>query len=308
MTTAFVLWGAASLGAAHVGMLRALTASGIRPDVVVGASSGAINGVGYAAHPDEHGVEHLAREWERISRHDVYPLTVADSLRALVEHLPTRPLHGVLQAFGAANHAFPFNPLTLAAAMLGRRNHLIDSSHFKLFLENVLPVHNLEDTTVPVEVLTTDLHSGESVPFASGPAVPAVMASAAIPAVYPAVEYAGHTLVDGEVANGTSLDRAVELGADDIYLLAPSVNYQLSNAPSSVLGMAVQAYNMLSEQRLAASIEHVRSGVRLHRLPSPNAVEVTPVDLTHTIELIEQAEQVATAWLQTPKRLAKRAR
>ena len=45
MTTAVVLSGGANLGAVHVGMLRALIGEGIRPDLIVGTSVGAINGI-----------------------------------------------------------------------------------------------------------------------------------------------------------------------------------------------------------------------------------------------------------------------
>ncbi|MFI6310137.1 patatin-like phospholipase family protein [Nocardia fusca] len=51
MATAFVLWGGSSLGAAQVGMLRALTARGVHADMVVGAWVGALNGSFYAARP-----------------------------------------------------------------------------------------------------------------------------------------------------------------------------------------------------------------------------------------------------------------
>src|SRR5690606_21006143 len=83
MTTAFVLWGGGSLGAAQVGMLRALTSHGVRPDLGVGASAGALNGAYYAARPDAEGVEELARLWLSVSGHDVYPLSGPEALRTL---------------------------------------------------------------------------------------------------------------------------------------------------------------------------------------------------------------------------------
>ena len=52
MTTAFVLGGGGLLGAHEVGMLRALSAAGIRPDLIVGTSIGAVNGAFVAADPD----------------------------------------------------------------------------------------------------------------------------------------------------------------------------------------------------------------------------------------------------------------
>ena len=50
-TVAFVLGGGGVLGAVEVGMLRALFEAGVRPDLVVGTSVGAINGAAVAADP-----------------------------------------------------------------------------------------------------------------------------------------------------------------------------------------------------------------------------------------------------------------
>ncbi|WP_182880443.1 patatin-like phospholipase family protein [Microbispora sp. H10949] len=121
MTTAFILWGGGSLGAAQVGLLRALTAHGIHANMVVGASIGALNGAYYASRPDAEGVEELARLWLSVSGHDVYPVSGPDVLRTLVGNLPFHPLRGALQALGVLNYTFPLNPATLAAAVLGRR-------------------------------------------------------------------------------------------------------------------------------------------------------------------------------------------
>src|SRR5260370_41986723 len=63
MTTAFVLGGGGLLGAHEVGMLRALSEAGIRPDLVVGTSIGAINGVLVAADP-EGAAARLSRMWQ----------------------------------------------------------------------------------------------------------------------------------------------------------------------------------------------------------------------------------------------------
>src|SRR2546423_12989733 len=62
MTTAFVLGGGGLLGAHEVGMLRALAEAGVRPDLVVGTSIGALNGVLVAAEPAE-AAGRLARMW-----------------------------------------------------------------------------------------------------------------------------------------------------------------------------------------------------------------------------------------------------
>lgn len=61
--TAFVFAGGGSLGAVQVGMLRSLTAHGVKPDMVVGSSVGAMNGAYYAGAPTAEGVEQLAAIW-----------------------------------------------------------------------------------------------------------------------------------------------------------------------------------------------------------------------------------------------------
>ncbi|MFF9408635.1 patatin-like phospholipase family protein [Streptomyces anandii] len=57
---AFVLGGGGALGAHEVGMLKALLEAGLGPDLVVGTSVGAINGVMVAADPTPAAIERLA--------------------------------------------------------------------------------------------------------------------------------------------------------------------------------------------------------------------------------------------------------
>ena len=56
-STAFVLGGGGRRGASEIGMLKALVAAGIEPDVVVGTSIGAILGAMYAGVPHRHDVD-----------------------------------------------------------------------------------------------------------------------------------------------------------------------------------------------------------------------------------------------------------
>ncbi len=81
--TAFVLAGGGSLGAVQVGMLQVLIEAGISPDLVVGASVGAINGVHLAAEPNARGVARLGEIWRRIGLGDVFPVSPTRSIRAL---------------------------------------------------------------------------------------------------------------------------------------------------------------------------------------------------------------------------------
>lgn len=83
MTTAFVLSGCGSLGALQVGMLAALDEAGIRRDLIVGTSVGALNGAWLAGHPGE-SVDGLAAVWRSIRRHDVFPAQPVHGLFGLL--------------------------------------------------------------------------------------------------------------------------------------------------------------------------------------------------------------------------------
>src|SRR3954463_5995383 len=156
MSTAFVLSGGASLGSIQVGQLEALYERGIRPDVIVGTSAGALNGAFIAERPQ---VVETARElgdvWRGLSR----------------------------------GRVFPVSPLTGALGFLGARSHLVPDSGLRRLVRLNAIADRLEDTCVPLHVIATDVLSGEEVRLSEGPLIDAVMASAAIPGVLPAVDW-----------------------------------------------------------------------------------------------------------------------
>lgn len=83
--TALVLAGGGSFGAVQAGMLRALVAYGVVPDLIVGSSVGAINGAYFAGLPNAQGVAQLEAIWRSLRRRDVFPVTWR-SLLGLLTH------------------------------------------------------------------------------------------------------------------------------------------------------------------------------------------------------------------------------
>ena len=73
--TAFVFAGGGSFGAVQVGMLRALVAHGLKADMVVGSSVGAMNGAYFAGAPTVDGVARLEAIWRGLRRQDIFPVT-----------------------------------------------------------------------------------------------------------------------------------------------------------------------------------------------------------------------------------------
>jgi len=81
MTTAFVLSGGGSLGAVQVGMLQALADRSITPDLLVGASAGALNAAFVAGHGfDEAALAGLAEVWCGLRRQHVFPFALSRQL------------------------------------------------------------------------------------------------------------------------------------------------------------------------------------------------------------------------------------
>lgn len=184
-STAFVLAGGGSRGAVQVGMLCELVDRGIRADRVYGASVGAVNGGAYAGDPTPAGMVHLESVWRNLSGADIFPQTRS---------------HGPWRYFQQRPSVHPGTGL-------------------RRVIEDGLPFRYLEDAVVPFEVVATSLTDGSERWFTRGDAVEAILASAAIPAMFPPVAFEGDLLVDGGVVNNVPLSRAVAAGATRIYVL-----------------------------------------------------------------------------------------
>jgi NTE family protein len=296
MTTAFVLSGGGSLGAMQVGMLRSLLRNGIRPDRVYGTSIGALNGGALALDPTPAGVERLADVWHAIGEHDVFPLDLHQVGRALVRSFPLLPL-GALRATGALNSAFPVRPLTALLGLVGVTNHLVPSGPRRRLLATVTKGARIEDTAIPFEAMAAEVGTGRLVPLRSGDALDALMASSAIPGVFPPERIEGQHLMDGGVADNTAIDQAVEAGADTIYVLPTGFACDLQSSPRSALAMTLHGLNVLIEQRLIAAARRQDPRIALHIVPPLCPLSVTPVDFSRGDELIARGERSTEQWL-----------
>jgi NTE family protein len=264
MVTAFVLSGGGSLGAVQVGMLQALAARGVEPDLLVGTSAGALNAAFVAGHgtgPD--ALSALADIWAKLRRRDVFPLD---------------PLRPVLAAVGAAASLCSSAPL----------RRLIDAH---------IPYRRLEDAATPVHVVTTDVCSGREVLLSDGDATDAVLASAAIPAVFRPVERNGAFLGDGGTANNAALAQAFALGADCVYVLPTGYACALDQPPPNALASALHALTLLIEQRLVLEVADFAERLDVRVLPPLCPLSVSSIDFRHGAALVERARLATERWL-----------
>ncbi len=259
-----MLSGGASLGAVQVGMMRALFEQGIKPDILIGTSVGAVNAAWVAGRPEPDRVDELAGIWLSLRRQDI----------------------------------FPINPITSAAALLGRANHFISNHSLRALLEKHMPFERIEQAAVPLRIVATDLKGGRATVLSSGPAIPALLASCAIPGVFPPVMIGHREYIDGGVANHTPITVALELGAEVIYVLPVGYPW-LNREPTSALGMALHALARIIEQKLDTEVEANRSAADIHVLPAADLTDVSPADFSHTRQLIDWGYKATRQYLGT---------
>lgn len=262
MPTAFVLAGGGSLGAVEAGMLRALVERGEKADFIVGASAGAINGAYFAADPSAAGVGKLEAIWRGLRREHIFPFSLSN-------------------LFG----------------FLWRRDYLVEPHGLRRLLEGHLPYKRLEQAALPIHVVATDLITGDEVVLSSGSVVDAVLASAAIPGVFPTVLIDGRELVDGGVTNNTPISTAVKLGADRIIVLPTGFSCGLTRAPSGAIGKALHSLNLLVARQLANDIERYAQRIPLHVVPTVCPLETSSYDYSDCATLIERANDVTKQWI-----------
>jgi NTE family protein len=231
---AFVLGGGGLLGAGEVGQLLALHEAGVRPDLVVGTSVGAVNGAVVAADPRPEALDRLRSLWTSLSRTAVFGGTAVQRLRMMAR---TR----------TALH--PTDPLRALLA-----EHLGDT--------------RIEDLPVPFQCVAASIERAQEHWFSRGPVVDAVLASCAVPGLFPAVRVNGHHYLDGGIVNSIPVGRAVALGARTVYVLQVGRIERPLSAPTRPWEVAMVAFEIARRHRFAREVADLPDGVAVHVLPS----------------------------------------
>ena len=224
-----MLAGGGSRGAVQVGMLDELVRRGIRADRVFGASVGAINGGAYAGNPTPDGIKHMEEVWLGVRGTDIFPRGTFDGPWAYFQKRP-------------AVHA---------------------NSGLRQIIEAGLDYENLEDATIPIEVVTTSLTDGRERWLTRGPAVEAILASSAIPTMFPPVTIDGDMLVDGGVVNNVPISRALTVGCDRIYVLLCGPLHYHPKPPSRPVEAALTAFFVAVHARFVRELASLPPGIEV---------------------------------------------
>jgi NTE family protein len=266
--TAFVLGGGGVLGAHEVGMLRALSQAGIAPDVVVGTSVGAINGVFVAADPAG-GAARLGEIWQ------------GEALR---------------QAFSET--------LWGRAARLARSGtHLHSIEPLRRLLTDLLPGDDFADLQLPFHCVAASIEHANARWFSSGPVVPAVLASCAVPGLLPPVEIDGEHFFDGGLVHSIPVGRAVALGARTVFVLHVGRIERPLEVPRRPWEVGLVAFEIARRHRFHEEMSALPEGVRVHVLPAgadrrpPDLSQLRYRDKTKVGVSIERAYAASASYL-----------
>ena len=235
--TAFVLGGGGVLGAAEVGMLQALVERGVRPDLVVGTSVGAINGAFVAAEPGPGTVDRLRAVWEEL----------------------------------AAARIFGGSMLSRVGTLVRTRTHLHSRGPLQDLLETHLPARTFAELQVPFQCVAASIERAAERWFADGPLVEAVLASSAVPGLLPPVELDGEHYLDGGLVHSIPVGRAVALGARTVYVLHVGRIDRPLHPPTRPWEVATVAFEIARRHRFTGDLASLPPDVTVHVLPSGNA-------------------------------------
>jgi NTE family protein len=250
-------------------MAQALFEAGVRPDLVVGSSIGALNGAMIAADPSVSGAATLKQAWEDVQASGVMTESVTDRMRTMASQRVA--LHG--------------------------------TSELRDLLSRFLPTDRFEDLMVPFQCVAASIERAAEHWFTSGSLSDAILASSAVPGLFPPVRIGDESYYDGGLVNSVPVDRAVQLEAKVIYVLQVGRIEQPLRPPTRLHEPALIAFEISRRHRYARAIESLPDDVELHLLPSGNSLafddrrQLRWRDTAETGTLIESAHTATVEYL-----------
>lgn len=221
---ALVLSGGGSAGICQVPFLQHLIDLDVRPDLIIGTSVGALNGAYLAFHPSD--IDALPNIW-----------------RALRDQ-----------------RMWDRNLLRIGRNLLRGRMSLYGNQFLRELIAPYAVVDEIGAAEIPLYITAASLNRGLKRVFSQGSVVNAVLASTAVPGLFPPVKIGGEWCVDAGVIIGLDLETAVSLGATEIIAVdlgAPPSPRQ----PRGIIDVLARSMEIAVEQRTRYELEHFAADV-----------------------------------------------
>ncbi|MGO1714577.1 MAG: patatin-like phospholipase family protein [Ancrocorticia populi] len=234
-TTAFVFGGGGVRGAVEVGMLKALLERGVYPDLVVGTSVGAMNAAALAQNPTLEVIDTLIEAWSSPEAAAIYG-------------------EGIFSQAGRA---------------LRTHTHLNSPEPIRQLAKKILNGDvSFEDLAVPLQVVAASIERASEHVFASGPVIPALLASTAVPGLFPPAQVGDEHFIDGGMVNSIPLSPAINAGAKEIYVMQVGRIEEPLDVPRTPVDTARVAFEISRRHRFFEDLEDCPEGVEIFVLPS----------------------------------------
>jgi len=207
-----VLTGGGARGLAHIGVLEVLDELGLKPDIIVGTSMGAVVGGFYAAGVAPQKMKELAAEM---------------SLEKIVSKRARRFL------LKNRNALLDYLLLEIQRQRLLKKASVRGKDKVECYLKSVVGPVRIEKLPVPFACNALDLVTGKEHVFDKGPLARAIRASMSYPLALDPVRMKRMVLVDGGLIDNAPVRIARELGAKKVVL--SDVRRGLKPVPASRL-------------------------------------------------------------------------
>jgi NTE family protein len=264
----WVLGGGGARGAAQVGVLQALFEAGVdAPVAIVGTSVGALNGSAIAAYPSLAGTMMLREVWMSRQAAAVFQ---AHPLGVILSGL-RRNVHSAL-------------PQQNVRRLIDRAQALTGITTF-------------EQLRVPLTVVATDLNTGTPATFRAGELSPALLASTAIPGLFPSVRINDREFLDGGVVDNTPLNVAMDDGARDVLAISLMGGGEYEQVSTSLPELIARTLQLSLHHQMLSDYERLRDRSRIVVLCPITAPTATWEMGREHVEAVVESARVATAAL-----------
>jgi NTE family protein len=178
------------------------------------------------------------------------------------------------------------------------KTHLFPNSGLTNVIDRFLDGRRtFSELALPFAAVTMDVATGRAYPINSGPLVPALLATAAVPGIYAAVDHDGRRLYDGGVVANVPMRIALDMGARSLVVLDCAFPGQLPDTPETFAEILLFTALVTMRNQAVYEARVVAEQVPVVYLPGPTARRVSPLDFSHTEELIEAAYDAARPFL-----------
>jgi len=252
---ALVLGGGGSKGGLRVGLFKAMWELGVRPDLIVGTSVGALNGAFIAAEVDP---ATLAAGWSGLSRRRLFGLNWQLLWRGL--HAPS----------------------------------VFSSSRLVHFLREHLPISCLEDLPIPLSLITTHLGAGEACLWERGSLPQAVVASCSVPGILPPVKgHDGIPHVDGSLADNLPIDIALDLGATHVIAMNCRTCDRCTPRIDDLVGVVGAAFIVAADCKLRLMADKYSNAPNILLLQPEIGELIRALDFSYGRRLVQEGYEYA---------------